>query len=438
MRPYWTKVVVAIFIVSTFSLAGCATTPVIRVDQGKPQDYLVDLEQQLREDSHQLQEKLAREGALYDDPALTGYLRELGHKLIPPNLPDGLLEYDFLLIRDPTVNAVSFPNGKTYYHLGLLAHMRTPAMLAAVMAHEISHALHRDMVYLRDDLRQKTIAAKLAQITLVPGAALFGFGDLANLLLNTSYAASVTGYGRDKEARADLYALERLQAAGMNPAAINQVFEIFLKEEERFKQGLEIWFLMSHPTTRQRLADTKKWLEEHGLKMAAPLEDDLGFLKFTDPARIEAANLNIRYGRYFHALDILQDVKSRQPDDPNVLCLEAECYLRLTQDERSAETELSSKSWAEVRPKNEAAWKQTWEEKTKGLLDTVLSQHPNLPNAHRELGLFYAARSEKLLAIQHLESYLALKPDAKDRRFVTSQMEELRQIDESKPAHSRR
>ena len=414
----------AVFLLTAAFLAGCATMPVIRVDQGGPQARLVGLEQQLHDDDRLFSEKLAREGALYNDPALTPYLADLGRKLTPPNLPAGSPGYQFWTVRDPTVNAFSLSNARTYYHLGLIAQARNPDMLAAVMAHEISHSLHRDMVYMREDIRQKTVAAKIAQIPVIVGGALVGDGGLAATLLNVSYAASVTGYGREKEAQADRYAMERLKENGMNPAGTIQMFETFLKEEGRYQRGLEIWFLMSHPATRQRLAEAKKWLEEQHPD-AAPPQDDPEFLKLTDPARLEAAALNVRYERYFHALDILEDVSIRRPEDPAVLCLQAECYRRLAENRKIAESELSSKAWAKTR-KDPDAWKTDWQQKAQETFSRALAKNPSYPDAEKGLGLLCAGRGENAAAIQHWEAYLSLKPDARDRRSILSRLEKLK------------
>lgn len=380
----------------------------------------MELDAKIQRDAKELEAELARQGAVYDDPALTPYLQELGRRCLAQEMTQGTLTFDFQIVRDPTVNAYAIANGRSYYHMGLLAKMRNPDMLAAIMAHETSHIIHRDILYRVDSLHQKTIAAKLAELTLVPAASLVGAGGLASLVLNVSYASSVTGYGRDREAAADTYALERLQAVGLNPAAVVQAFEVLLQEDEKYRRGLEIWFLMDHPKTRLRIAEAKEWLSAKGLS-ETPLADDPEFLRLTDPIRLEAASLNIRFERYFHALDMLEDYLRRHPSDPEALALQAECYRRLAEVPKAAELELSAKQWSAMKPKDEKLWMAEWRDKAETALRGVVQRHPKYPASYRELGLLYAAKGQRQEAARNLETYLALKPDARDKRYITSQ-----------------
>ena len=51
------------------------------------------------------------------------------------------LEVDVLVFKDPTVNAWAYPNGTVAVQTGLLAAMENEAQLAAIMGHEIAHAI---------------------------------------------------------------------------------------------------------------------------------------------------------------------------------------------------------------------------------------------------------------------------------------------------------
>jgi len=415
-------------LISIVFLSGCSTTPVVRIDQGTPQQELLDLETRILDDSRQLELKLQREGAIYEDSNLSAYLRALWQRLVPNDQVHSPIQYDFKIVRDPTVNAYAIPSGRTYYHAGLISKMRNPDMLAGVMAHEISHVVHRDTLYLLDDLKQKTIAAKIAEMALVPAAAVFGAAGLASMTLNVVYATSVTGYGRDKEAQADGYALERLRAAGMNPAATSQVFEVFLKERERYQRGLEIWFVMNHPTNEQRLEDAREWLKEQGLEGLKPPPDDLDFLRLTEPVRLITAEIDIRFERYFHALDTLEDVLSREKDNSEALTLQGTCYRKLALDQMAAELELSRRAWNREK-RSKADWESHWQAKAKDVLLRAVESEASWAPAYRELGLLYMDQKEKEQAIEHLEAYLELAPEARDKRFVRAMLRRLREDD---------
>lgn len=429
------KRISVIFAFLALLTSGCAATPVIRVDQGPVQTHLQSLEAKIQEDSRQLEQKLAREGAIYDDPKATAYLQDLGERLVPPEATLGGFTYQFHIVRDPTVNAYSLPDGHSYCHVGLLARMRNPDMLAAVLAHELSHAIHRDSLYMLDSFHQKTVAAKIVELTLLPAAAVFGAGGLASLTLNAVYAASVTGYGREKEAQADTFGSERLQAVSMNPAAMTQVFELLLKDEKRYKQGFEIWFIMDHPATRQRLADAKTWLANQDLGDLKLPADDPQFLLLTDPIRLETASLDIRFERYFHALEILEDVLSRQPTNAAALTLQGECCRRLAEDSKPAELELSSDAWKEIRPKKKDDWKPQYQGKAQEAFSKALQDNPTWADAYRGLGLLLASQGRREEAVKYLQDYLRLNPEAKDKRFITAQ---LKQLEQSEAADAKR
>jgi predicted Zn-dependent protease len=103
------------------------------------------------------------------------------------------------------MNAFSLLQGGIYIHAGLLARLDNEAQLAHVLAHEITHTVKRHQLKFVRSMKNKTVAAKLAEIVLAPAAGAFAGGGGANListLIGLTYAASVTGYGRENEEEA--------------------------------------------------------------------------------------------------------------------------------------------------------------------------------------------------------------------------------------------
>ncbi|EGV20198.1 M48 family metalloprotease [Thiocapsa marina] len=56
-------------------------------------------------------------------------------------LPQPYGRWSIAVFDDPTPNAFALPGGKIGVHAGMLAVVRTPDQLAAVIAHEIGHVL---------------------------------------------------------------------------------------------------------------------------------------------------------------------------------------------------------------------------------------------------------------------------------------------------------
>ena len=54
-----------------------------------------------------------------------------------------VFDVKIVVIKDPYLNAFAFPNGVIYIHTGMLARMDNEAQLAALLAHEMSHCIHR-------------------------------------------------------------------------------------------------------------------------------------------------------------------------------------------------------------------------------------------------------------------------------------------------------
>ncbi len=143
-------------------------------------------------------------------------MENVGRKLVPA-LAAQKVQFHFAVLRDPSMNAFSLLQGGIYVHAGLLARLDNEAQLAHVLAHEITHTVKRHQLKFVRSTKNKTVAAKLAEIVLAPAAGAFAGGGGASLvssLIGLTYAASVTGYGRENEEEADLEGLRLMAAAG--------------------------------------------------------------------------------------------------------------------------------------------------------------------------------------------------------------------------------
>ncbi|MEJ2001960.1 MAG: M48 family metallopeptidase [Maritimibacter sp.] len=139
------------------------------------------------------------------------------------------------------VNAFALPGGRIVLFRGLLLDAEAPEEVAAVLAHEIGHVVHRDPT--RDALR---VAGSVGVLGLLFGD--FAGGTvvlmLANQLINAQYSQTA-------ESGADDYAYERMSEAGLPPAAMASFFER-LREEYGDEAGLVAHF-SSHPQMTARI-----------------------------------------------------------------------------------------------------------------------------------------------------------------------------------------
>ncbi|MBN9888613.1 M48 family metallopeptidase [Salipiger abyssi] len=140
------------------------------------------------------------------------------------------------------MNAFAAPGGQIVVVRGLLDKADGPDMVAAVLAHEIGHVVHRDPT--RHALRSAGSVGLLGLVfgDFTGGAAMV---FLAERLINASYSQSA-------EAEADAYAHEALLAAGLPPSALGDMFETF-RAEFGDREGPMAHFA-SHPQLSARIA----------------------------------------------------------------------------------------------------------------------------------------------------------------------------------------
>ncbi|MBU2959752.1 M48 family metallopeptidase [Citreicella sp. C3M06] len=139
------------------------------------------------------------------------------------------------------VNAFAVPGGQVVLLRGLIEAADSPDGVAAVLAHEIGHVVHRDPT--REALRAAGSVGLLGLLLgdVTGGAAIAG---VAQRLINASY-------GQNAESAADAYALDALAQAGLPPSALGDMFEMF-RERHGDTSGPVAHFL-SHPQLSTRI-----------------------------------------------------------------------------------------------------------------------------------------------------------------------------------------
>jgi Zn-dependent protease with chaperone function len=143
------------------------------------------------------------------------------------------------------VNAFAVPGGQVVVLRGLLDKADSPDMVAAVLAHEIGHVVHRDPT--RHALRT---AGSVGLLGLV-------FGDFtggAAMVLLTERLINAS-YSQEAETEADRYAYGLLREAGLPPSALADMFETF-RAEVGDVEGPMAHFA-SHPALSDRIAEAR-------------------------------------------------------------------------------------------------------------------------------------------------------------------------------------
>ena len=174
------------------------------------------------------------------------WVQSVGQRLVAQS--DGEFKYSFKVIDSPEINAVALPGGHIYIFTGIRKIARTDDELAAVLAHEITHAEQHHYA------RQYSKASKRGALLGVLGAVV-GLPSVAAQAVGLADFYATQRYSRVLETEADKMGLTRMAKAGFNPQGMVTLLENMDKEQKR-GGSLNTWFA-SHPDAPKRLGDVK-------------------------------------------------------------------------------------------------------------------------------------------------------------------------------------
>ena len=214
--------------------------------------------------------EISRTGPAVDDPRALAFAQEVVDKLVAA-LPPEEREYAFKItvVENPQVNAFALPGGRMALLSGLLKRADSADMVAAVLAHEISHVTGRHG--LRHMARSLGVIAGL-QLLL---------GDVSGIIAILAQGATlavITNYSRDHESEADAAGLKLLAKAGFDPAAMPAFFaKLKSLDSSEIPKGLE--WISTHPDHDSRIAALQALLPSTERGKAAVLKNSFAEAK---------------------------------------------------------------------------------------------------------------------------------------------------------------
>jgi predicted Zn-dependent protease len=338
--------------------SGCATTSLPPVAAN---DYIQENdERRLWIRSDEEQKKLDGSGYLYEDTDLEAYLNDVAKKLQTSNVYSKI-NFKIKVLKNPFLNAFAFPNGKIYIHTGLLARMENEAQLATLLAHEMTHSTHRHAVRSFRDIKNRTDF--LATMGIVTGG--FGaIGSMVQVLGQIGTMAAVTGYSRNLETESD--------------------------EEDK----TEPYFFGSHPRLNDRINNYESLLKTKYSNVPAGIKNKEEFLIITSELLLDNAVLDLKAGRFNVAEKGIEKYLSLKPDEARAYFLLGEVSRQKSEDR---DIDMAKENYLKA-----------------------ISMNTTYAEPHKSIGLIYLKNGEKENAKEHLEMYLALRPDAHDKAFIES------------------
>ncbi|GHA23664.1 beta-barrel assembly-enhancing protease [Oceanisphaera arctica] len=410
-----------------------------------------------------------------DDPVLNEYVTDLGLRLL--SQADSVrFPFQFLLIRDDSINASAFLGGVVQLHTGLFLYAENESELASVIAHEITHVTQRHIArYLESQSRSTplTIAGLVGSVALAvvnPQAGMAALQTTLGLKMQ-----SAINYTRDNEFEADRIGLRLLYNAGFDPNAMASFFQK-LADKYQFASTPPP-MLLTHPLPTSRIAEARSRAQDYPAKIyPASLEFQLAKARimvrfqqsgsgdlhlFFEQAALEGGNWQADAARYGQAMALLQNneydkarplleaLASRHVN--NIFILDALTDLDNAQDRFDSAIARLQRARQQL-PDNQVVMINLADSLLQAgrhqdaatLLDNYLRRHPEnllawelIAQAYRPLSdesSFRQAQAEVAalkgrydLAVDQMEIAANLSKDAMQRARLGARLEQLRQ-----------
>lgn len=235
-------------------VAGCATAP----ETGRKQVMLLNSSEEMQLGMTEF-DKLKTSTPISRDPAGNAMVQRVGKKISSvAQLPNA--QWEFVLFDEPkTANAFCLPGGKVGVYTGLLPVCQGDGGLAAVVGHEVAHAVARHgaervseglLVQMGGQVLGEAMKSK-PELTQKIVMQSFGIGSQVGVLLPHS---------RKQELEADHLGLLYMARAGYNPQEAVAFWKRFsgAHQQQSGLMGKINAYLSTHPVDADRIAQLEQ------------------------------------------------------------------------------------------------------------------------------------------------------------------------------------
>ena len=178
--------------------------------------------------------------------------------------PTEYFDWEYVLVdNDKVKNAWCMPGGKIAVYTGMLKITENKHALAAVMGHEIAHAVAKHSIERQSAAVTINISTQIADVFL---------GGAINRTRNTVGQASgmdilklgiMNPFGRKQETEADYLGLIFSSLSGYN---IKESVKLWERMAEKNKGKEPPVFLSTHPSSKKRIENLNNWISEVMIK----------------------------------------------------------------------------------------------------------------------------------------------------------------------------
>lgn len=210
------------------------------------------LQQEANAQYAQMMSQAGAKKALNTDAAQTRRVRAIAQRLIRHVgvfRPDAQSwRWEINVLQSNEINAWCMPGGKMAIYTGLIQKIKpTDAELAAIIGHEMAHAL-------REHARERVSQQMTANLGLAVLSAVTGSGAATDLGQQFSEVMFTLPGSRTHETEADRIGVELAARAGYDPHAAVSLW----KKMAQQNGGAQPEFLSSHPSSATRISDLEQ------------------------------------------------------------------------------------------------------------------------------------------------------------------------------------
>ena len=246
-------------------ITSCSTAPITARRQLK-----LLPEHSLNRQAAQIYENVKKKTKLSNDKNQLAEIIEIGSKIedavssyfasINKNDPTYNFQWEYILVdNDKIKNAWCMPGGKIAVYTGILEITKNKHGLAAVMGHEIAHAVAKHSVERAS--RNVILNVGTQIVDIASGGKLSTINRTTGM--NTVGLLSQLGvtnpFNRKQESEADYLGLIFSSLAGYD---IRQAINVWENMQKLNKGKEPPEFLSTHPSTKNRIKSLKRWIDE--------------------------------------------------------------------------------------------------------------------------------------------------------------------------------
>ncbi len=166
-------------------------------------------------------------------------------------------KWEYNLVQDKAVNAWCMPGGKIVFYTGILPIANGERGVAAIMGHEVAHAL-------ANHGQQRMSAGQLQTIGAVAGDVALSNDPENRQIFNQAYGIGTNvgvmlPFSRGHETEADRIGLTIMAIAGYDPT---EAVQLWRRMKASADGNAPPEFFSTHPSNDSRISNLQKWIPE--------------------------------------------------------------------------------------------------------------------------------------------------------------------------------